>query len=204
MIWRLVALRSNGVYVLNELSNVTFPLLFTWRLLKVAPKKLRLNGRAIWAVEPSSFAARVFALNPPRSRIAVAEAGAAPTPAKMNADKIQTAGRRFNRDSPLAMQAFHRSVLTWPSVARSGCRCLPYLERILGIEVGYRNGPLGYRKTVVPIGRIRSVVSFRPLARPDLPTVPLQERAPRHPDLPDLGPAPLGKAAAPRGMVPGE
>src|SRR5207302_3938140 len=63
---------------------------------------------------------------------------------------------------------------------------------------------MGYRMTVAPIGRIRRSASFRPVARPDLSPVPLQERALRHPDLPDLGPTALGKPPAARGVVPGE
>src|SRR3989449_5456455 len=35
-------------------------------------------------------------------------------------------------------------------------------------------------------------------------SIPLQERAPRHPDLPQLGPAPLGETRAAAGVVAGE
>src|SRR5205807_6830212 len=57
---------------------------------------------------------------------------------------------------------------------------------------GWRVSP----RAVGPSRRSRARGAFAP--------VPLEERAPRHPDLPQLGPAPLGETRAAEGMVAGE
>src|SRR5690348_5810653 len=72
MICDTVPVSPNGVKVDNGWSNVTLPLLFTYRFAKLVPKKLTVKPMGTSEVEPSSLAAKVFVVNPDRMRIAVA------------------------------------------------------------------------------------------------------------------------------------
>jgi hypothetical protein len=56
------------------LEKVTLPLLFTNTVEVAAPKKFSVKPSATAAVEPSSFAAKVFARKPGRLRTAVESA----------------------------------------------------------------------------------------------------------------------------------
>jgi hypothetical protein len=73
-----VLVSEKGVKVDRELSNVTFPLLLTYRELYEVPNRLIVNPMFTCPVELSSLAARTFVEKPDRFRRAAEKAGAAP------------------------------------------------------------------------------------------------------------------------------
>src|SRR4249919_585763 len=60
-----------GVYCDKGELKVTLPLLFTKIVEYCAPKKLATNGSVTIALEPSSFAGRLFAVQPVASSTAL-------------------------------------------------------------------------------------------------------------------------------------
>src|SRR5271155_1999582 len=60
----LLPFKPVGVNSDKGCPNVRFPLLLTYRLEKMAPKKFTEKGSGIAEVEPSSFAGNAFVMNP--------------------------------------------------------------------------------------------------------------------------------------------